>query len=270
MFVRIRAAIKTIVYGTRFGWCHIHIKNYIYICIKTENENSHCIDLNMFLSLFFQKYSTIHSYFRANYNSFICFYELFVFDCFNPIWNDPFKSRSRWIRNTDIWFICIFDSTGRVIGLCLPFLCSHPRESTFWKSFYLLLCRQRLDVPSVFSSALHDFVSLLAGRDTFWRQCHIFIMIGWLLGQRLLYRYIHFNRRSLKKSISQLHFDFQGLISLIFVCMGNVHQLIEFASFLIWVFYGAAVICLLVLRKTQPNLPRPYKVPLVVAYLTLG
>lgn len=199
MFVRIRAAIKTIVYGTRFGWCHIHIKNYIYICIKTENENSHCIDLNMFLSLFFQKYSTIHSYFRANYNSFICFYELFVFDCFNPIWNDPFKSRSRWIRNTDIWFICIFDSTGRVIGLCLSFLCSHPRESTFWKSFYLLLCRQRLDVPSVFSSALHDFVSLLAGRGIFWRQCHIFIMIGWLLGQRLLYRYIHFNRRSLKK-----------------------------------------------------------------------
>lgn len=52
--------------------------------------------------------------------------------------------------------------------------------------------------------------------------------------------------------------------------MGNVHQLIEFASFLIWIFYGAAVICLLVLRRTQPNIPRPYKVPLIIPYLTLA
>lgn len=52
--------------------------------------------------------------------------------------------------------------------------------------------------------------------------------------------------------------------------MGDVHQLIEFASFLIWVFYGAAVVCLLVLRKTRPDLHRPYKVPLVVPFLTLA
>lgn len=52
--------------------------------------------------------------------------------------------------------------------------------------------------------------------------------------------------------------------------MGDVHELIEFASFLIWVFYGIAVTCLLVLRKTQPDLPRPYKVPLIVPYITLG
>lgn len=52
--------------------------------------------------------------------------------------------------------------------------------------------------------------------------------------------------------------------------LGDVEQLIEFASFLIWVFYGAAVVCLLVLRKIQPDLPRPYKVPLIVPYITLG
>lgn len=28
--------------------------------------------------------------------------------------------------------------------------------------------------------------------------------------------------------------------------------------------------CLLVLRKTQPNIPRPYKVPLIVPIITLG
>lgn len=52
--------------------------------------------------------------------------------------------------------------------------------------------------------------------------------------------------------------------------IGDVHSLIEFASFLIWVFYGAAVICLLVLRRTQADLVRPYKVPLIIPYLTLG
>lgn len=57
---------------------------------------------------------------------------------------------------------------------------------------------------------------------------------------------------------------------MIFLCVGDVNELIEFASFLIWVFYGAAVICLLVLRRTQPDLPRPYKVPLIVPYLILG
>lgn len=60
------------------------------------------------------------------------------------------------------------------------------------------------------------------------------------------------------------------MISLFFVFMGDVEKLIEFASFLIWIFYGAAVVCLLVLRKTEPDLPRPYKVPLIVPYFTLG
>lgn len=52
--------------------------------------------------------------------------------------------------------------------------------------------------------------------------------------------------------------------------LGDVEQLIEFASFLIWVFYGSAVICLFVLRKTQPDTPRPYKVPLILPTITLG
>lgn len=55
-----------------------------------------------------------------------------------------------------------------------------------------------------------------------------------------------------------------------FIVVGDIEALIEFASFLIWVFYGSAVVCLLVLRKTQPDLPRPYKVPLVIPIVTLA
>lgn len=51
--------------------------------------------------------------------------------------------------------------------------------------------------------------------------------------------------------------------------MGNVNALIEFASFLIWVTYGAAMSCVLILRKTQPKIPRPYRVPTVIPIFTI-
>lgn len=52
--------------------------------------------------------------------------------------------------------------------------------------------------------------------------------------------------------------------------VGNVNELIEFASFLIWVTYGAAMSCVLILRKTRPNVPRPYRVPTVIPIFTIG
>lgn len=55
-----------------------------------------------------------------------------------------------------------------------------------------------------------------------------------------------------------------------FILVGDVSALIEFASFLIWVFYGSAFVCLIVLRRTQPDTPRPYKVPIVIPILSLG
>lgn len=67
-----------------------------------------------------------------------------------------------------------------------------------------------------------------------------------------------------------LFIHFQGFISFIFIVVGDIGALIEFASFLIWVFYGSAVVCLLVLRKTQPDIPRPYKVPLIIPIVTLA
>lgn len=52
----------------------------------------------------------------------------------------------------------------------------------------------------------------------------------------------------------------QALLTLVFMMSGDIVALIEFASFLIWTFYGFAFVALIVLRKTQPDTHRPYKV----------
>jgi solute carrier family 7 (L-type amino acid transporter), member 9/15 len=61
----------------------------------------------------------------------------------------------------------------------------------------------------------------------------------------------------------------QGVLTFIFIVIGDIHALIEFASFFIWFFYGAGVVALLTLRKTQPNTPRPYKVPIIIPIFVL-
>lgn len=80
--------------------------------------------------------------------------------------------------------IRVFGSFAFLIPLGVSLVCA---LSSLWSfhlrsfplmSFSLLNCRQHLDVPLVFSSALHDSVSLPAERVIFWRQCHTSIMIG--------------------------------------------------------------------------------------------
>jgi len=61
----------------------------------------------------------------------------------------------------------------------------------------------------------------------------------------------------------------QGTLALIFLLVGDISALIEFASFLIWFFYGAAMIALLVMRKSHAKVHRPYKVPIILPILTL-
>lgn len=61
----------------------------------------------------------------------------------------------------------------------------------------------------------------------------------------------------------------QGILSLLFITTADVEALIDFASFLIWVTYLFAFSALLLLRRTQPNTPRPYRVPTVVAVFLL-
>ena len=54
------------------------------------------------------------------------------------------------------------------------------------------------------------------------------------------------------------------------VVSGNIDSLIDFFSFTAWIFYGGAMLALLVMRKTRPNHPRPYKCPLIIPVLVLS
>ena len=48
----------------------------------------------------------------------------------------------------------------------------------------------------------------------------------------------------------------QGLIAAVMVLGGDIESLIDFFSFTVSFFYAMAMLALLVLRKTRPNLNR--------------
>ncbi|KAM3958858.1 b(0,+)-type amino acid transporter 1 [Aphomia sociella] len=62
---------------------------------------------------------------------------------------------------------------------------------------------------------------------------------------------------------------FQAILTSIFILVGNIQTLIEFASWFLWFFYGLGMVALLVLRKTQADKPRPYRVPTPVPCFVL-
>lgn len=62
---------------------------------------------------------------------------------------------------------------------------------------------------------------------------------------------------------------FQAMLALLCLMLGDIVALIEFASFLMWVFYGFAMVSLLILRRTKPDAPRPYTVPIAIPWLVL-
>jgi L-type amino acid transporter 9 len=76
--------------------------------------------------------------------------------------------------------------------------------------------------------------------------------------------YIHIKRSTPAPAVF-----LQGILSIIFLLLGDIQDLIEFASFLIWFFYGAACVCLLVMRKTHAHVERSYKVPIILPIITL-
>ncbi|XP_063911415.1 b(0,+)-type amino acid transporter 1-like [Zophobas morio] len=80
------------------------------------------------------------------------------------------------------------------------------------------------------------------------------------------------------KSLSFVHYKkltpspavvLQGIVTFVFIVAGDIVQLIEFVSFLIWIFYGLAFVSLLVLRKTMKDVHRPYKVPTWIVIFAL-
>ncbi|KAG4075694.1 hypothetical protein HA402_003519 [Bradysia odoriphaga] len=76
--------------------------------------------------------------------------------------------------------------------------------------------------------------------------------------------YIHVKRSTPGPAVA-----LQGIITFMFIVVGDIEALIEFASFLIWVAYGSAFVALLVLRRTHPDIPRPYKVPIIIPIFAL-
>lgn len=62
--------------------------------------------------------------------------------------------------------------------------------------------------------------------------------------------------------VYQLHVNkyCQSLIAVAMVLYGTIDSLIEFFSFTAWIFYGGAMLALIVMRYTKPHAPRPYKV----------
>ena len=52
-----------------------------------------------------------------------------------------------------------------------------------------------------------------------------------------------------------------GAWSAVLACMGRFQQLINYAIFVAWIFYGLAAAAIFYYRRRQPDLKRPYRVP---------
>lgn len=71
---------------------------------------------------------------------------------------------------------------------------------------------------------------------------------------------------------------FNGIIVLLMIVAGNIGSLIDFFSFVAWMFYGGTMLTVIILRFSEKELHRPYKVPIVIpivmvvvsAYLVLA
>lgn len=62
---------------------------------------------------------------------------------------------------------------------------------------------------------------------------------------------------------------FTAVIAILMVFSGTIDSLIDFFSFTAWIFYGGAMVALLVMRITRPDVRRPYKVPIIIPILVL-
>ncbi|KAG7187648.1 hypothetical protein KM043_016706 [Ampulex compressa] len=80
-----------------------------------------------------------------------------------------------------------------------------------------------------------------------------------------VFSYVHMEKMTPAAAVG-----FQALLTLICLLVGNIIALIEFASFLTWVFYGLAMVSLIIMRRTKPDAPRPYAVPIVIVWLVLA
>ncbi|KAI4899224.1 hypothetical protein NFI96_011830 [Prochilodus magdalenae] len=53
-------------------------------------------------------------------------------------------------------------------------------------------------------------------------------------------------------------------ITILILFLGDIYSLLNFMSFLRWLFIGVAVVGLIYMRYTRPEMPRPFKVPIFI------
>ncbi|MBI6873801.1 APC family permease [Clostridium aciditolerans] len=92
-----------------------------------------------------------------------------------------------------------------------------------------------------------------------------------LTGMRIPYAMATENKLPFSNWLAKLHPTFKtpinsgilmAVISILLVFSGKFDQLTDLLIFVIWLFYVMTFYAVFVLRKNQPNLHRPYKVPL--------
>ncbi|XP_039669821.1 cystine/glutamate transporter [Perca fluviatilis] len=88
-------------------------------------------------------------------------------------------------------------------------------------------------------------------------------------GTFALSRYKCFRLCWLSSHISSIHLPLPALLiiypmTMLQLFVGDIYSLLNFMSFLRWLFIGVVVLGLIYLRYTKPDLPRPFKVPLFI------
>ena len=57
------------------------------------------------------------------------------------------------------------------------------------------------------------------------------------------------------------------VLTLAYILMGSFRTLLTFVGMAMWVFYVSTVVGLIILRRREPDLHRPYKLPIVLPYV---
>ncbi|CAG9856952.1 unnamed protein product [Phyllotreta striolata] len=109
--------------------------------------------------------------------------------------------------------------------------------------------------------ALSTFGCALSLQFGVTRLCYVSGQDGFMLESL---SYVHYTKMTPSPAVI-----LQGFISFVFISTGEILELIEFASFLIWFFYGLAMVSLIVMRRTMKDAKRPYKVPIFIPVLIL-
>jgi L-type amino acid transporter 9 len=62
------------------------------------------------------------------------------------------------------------------------------------------------------------------------------------------------------------------VVTLVYICTGNFRALLTFVGMAIWIFYVSTVVGLLILRRREPQLDRPYRPSTVlpVTFVVVG